>query len=405
MSAPPVDARDRAVYVHFPYCASKCPYCDFNSHVVDHDDAEYADAILTELDARQGDLPPPEPSRPALTSLFFGGGTPSRWAPSAVGRVLDGVRRTLGAGPELEVSLEANPGSVDAGRFRALVEAGVGRISIGCQSFDDAELAWLGRRHDARSGRRAVEAAQAAGARVSLDVMYGLPGQDWPAVRRTLEQAVDLGTEHLSAYALTVEPGTLLARRARLKQFRPTDEDHLADLYLRVTGFLAERGFARYEVSNYARPGAECRHNVAYWQGTAYLGLGAGAHGYRPGRGDAPSERRANLDSPRAYLDTVAQGDFAPRFTEALDLWDRTRDRLLVACRTRWGIALGDLALPPEVEAQLGPELATTGARLEREGLLQRSEGRFLPTPRGFAFADTIARAWLDAVDAARGGA
>jgi oxygen-independent coproporphyrinogen-3 oxidase len=385
------------VYVHFPYCASKCPYCDFNSHVLDHEDDRYARAILAELEARANDLPPPTPGRRALSSVFFGGGTPSRWAPEAVGRVLDGIRARTGAGPNVEVTLEANPGSADAARFEAFVAAGVGRLSIGCQSFDDDELTWLGRRHDAATGTRAVEAAVRAGARVSLDVMYGLPGQSWAAIRRTLDRAIALGTEHISAYALTVEPGTLLERRASLKLFRPVDDDRMAELYERVTGYLADRGFERYEVSNYARPGAECRHNVLYWQGGAYLGLGAGAHGYRPGRGAETSERRENVRAPRAYLEAVERGDFAPRVSETLDALQRVRDRFLVAFRTRWGLDLDELELSTRSRARLEPAWIAARDGLAAAGLLEDVGPRWRPTDRGFAFADTIARAFVAA--------
>lgn len=397
---PPVGPRDRAVYVHFPYCASKCPYCDFNSHVLDHDDHRYADAVLAELAARVDQLGPAPPDRPGLGSVFIGGGTPSRWAPDAVGRVLAEIRRQTGAGPDLEVTLEANPGSVDAERFAAFVQAGVGRLSIGCQSFDDAELAWLGRRHDAATGVRAVEAAVKAGARVSLDLMYGLPDQPWSAIRRNLDQAIALGTEHVSAYALTIEPDTLLERRASLKLFQPVDDDRMADLYQRVTDYLGAHGFERYEVSNYARPGAECRHNVLYWHGGAYLGLGAGAHGYRPGRGAEASDRRENIKAPRGYLEAMERRDFTPRVRETLDERQRVQDRLLVAGRTRWGFTLDELELSPAANAELAPRLRAAAEVLQQHGLLAADGARWRPTPRGFEFADTIARRLVDAVSA-----
>jgi putative oxygen-independent coproporphyrinogen III oxidase len=332
----PAGPRDRAVYVHFPYCASKCPYCDFNSHVLDHDDHRYAAAVLAELEARQGDLPG-EPR--GLTSIFFGGGTPSRWAPEAVAEVIAAIRRRFGAPGE--VTLEANPGSVDAGRFRAFVEAGVDRLSIGCQSFDDAELSWLGRRHDAESAQRAVKAAVAAGARVSLDLMYGLPEQSWTAIRTNLDRALELGSEHISAYALTIEPDTLLERRASLKLFRPTSDDRMAELYARVTDHLAARGFRRYEVSNYAQPGAECRHNLVYWQGGAYLGSAPEPTASAPGSGLDPSSRRENLRAPGAYLEDAESRRFVPRMTESLSPIERIRDLWLVAVRTRWGLRFG----------------------------------------------------------------
>ncbi len=394
---PPVTARDAAVYVHFPYCARKCPYCDFNSHVVAHDDRAYADAVIAELDARAPELRVPEGG---LASVFFGGGTPSRWAPAEVGRVIAAIRARLGLRPGCEVTLEANPGSVAAERFAAYVAAGVTRFSIGVQSFIDAELEALGRVHDAAAAARAVEAAVATGARVSLDLMYAFPGQTWDDVARSLDRALELGTEHLSIYTLTVEPDTALGRRARLGLFVPMDDDRQAELIDRVNARLAGAGFGRYEISNHARPGAESRHNALYWVGGAYLGLGAGAHGYLPAPGLASAWRGENVKSPEDYLEGARTGRFPRRFEERLDRRAVIGDRLMVAFRGAWGLDVAALAAEAGCVGVLEPLLVPALEALVRQGLLGSAGTRYFPSERGMLFNDAIARTLLGAARA-----
>lgn len=394
MSPPPapVSSADRGVYVHFPYCVKKCPYCDFNSHEVAHDDGAYADAILAELDLR-AEAFGPGPVR----SLFFGGGTPSLWDPREVGRVLRAVEARFGFTPDPEITLEANPGSVVPDRFRAYVDAGVNRFSIGVQSFDRSELEVLGRIHDGDQAERAVRAAVATGARVSLDLMYALPDQTWADVRASLDRALDLGTGHVSAYTLTIEPNTVLERRTRLGLFQPLDEDRQAELIERVTERLAAAGLERYEISNYARPGQEAIHNSLYWVGGPYLGLGAGAHSYLPRPALGGAERRENVKAPHTYLDATARGDATPRFSESLDAREVLLDRLWVGFRPRWGLDAAALAAEAGVPG-LADALRPSLDRLEAGGLLVRTQDRWHPTPRGFLFADHIARTFLDAL-------
>ncbi|MGF1511479.1 MAG: radical SAM family heme chaperone HemW [Myxococcota bacterium] len=381
--APPVGPEDWGLYVHFPYCASKCPYCDFNSHVSAHDDRAYADAVLAELQARKPAKPPPP-----LRTLFFGGGTPSRWAPAQVARVIDAVTLWFDVHEQFEITLEANPGSTDLARFAAFREAGVNRFSIGCQSFIDTELQWLERTHDAKTATRAVETALATGARVSLDVMYGLPGQSWSAARTTLDHAVTLGTEHVSAYALTLEPGTVLTQRVALRQVTPMQDDQQAELYQRVTDNLQSAGLLRYEVSNYARLGAESLHNLLYWQGGAYLGLGAGAHSYLPTE-DGRAVRSEAVRNPAAYLEAAGSGRFPTRALRRLTAGEVLKDRCAVGFRSRWGMersAFSDHPWARKAEADLVREdLITLDARIR-------------PTPRGFIFNDRIALAFLESV-------
>ena len=394
---PPVQASDGMVYVHFPYCGSKCPYCDFNSHVVAHDDVAYADAVLAELEARGAALRPPPGG---LSSIYLGGGTPSLWAPSQVGRVLSALKARFGLRPGAELTLEANPESAQPERLAAFRAAGVNRFSIGCQSFDEAELAALGREHDARASQEAVRAAIATGARVSLDLIYGLPGQSTEAARRSVDRALALSPDHLSAYALTVEPDTLLERRVRLGRFRPMPDDEQARLIEAVSAHLAGAGFVRYEVSSYARQGRVSLHNTGYWQGAAYLGLGAGAHSYLPAPGLVRAERRENVRSPARYVDTALAGDVEASWTEVLDAARIAGDRLMIAFRSRFGLDVGDFV--EELSGAVDPApLEAATARLVREGLLERVGARLRPTARGWLFNDVVARAMMDAAEEA----
>lgn len=261
--------------MHWPFCAAKCPYCDFNSHVrraIDH--ARWRRALLAELDhmaARIGGR--------RLRSVFFGGGTPSLMAPETVAALLERAAEHWVFGPEVEVTLEANPGSVDVAHFRAFRAAGVNRVSLGIQSLDDAALRFLGRLHDAAAARQAVATALACFSRVSLDLIYARPEQTVASWRRELRAAVALGPGHISAYQLTIEPGTHFHTLHRTGQLILPDEDVQAALFEATKEELSAAGFARYEVSNHARPGEECRHNLVYWRYGEYAGIGPGAHG------------------------------------------------------------------------------------------------------------------------------
>ena len=394
--APPVAASDLGVYVHFPYCAKKCPYCDFNSHVVDHDDATYASAVLAELAGRAGDFEGFGPAR----SLFFGGGTPSLWAPEEVGRVIRGVRERLGLRDDAEITLEANPGTVAEWRFDAYVAAGVNRFSIGVQSFLSHELEALGRIHDGASAVRAVTAARKSGARVSLDLMYGLPGQTWDDVARSVDRALALGTHHLSAYTLTIEPDTVLGRQTRLGLFQPMEDDTQAELIERVTERLGAAGFLRYEISNYARPGFEAVHNSIYWVGGPYLGLGAGAHSYLPEPRLAGALRRENVKPPRDYVESALEGRFPARFEERLGPEAALGDRLMVAFRGAWGLDVRALAREADLAERLEPALAPALERFARMELLVEEGERWVPTMKGFLFNDGIARTLLEIAQA-----
>jgi putative oxygen-independent coproporphyrinogen III oxidase len=268
-----------ALYVHWPFCVSKCPYCDFNSHVrasIDQD--AWREALLADL-AHEARLLPGR----KLSSIFFGGGTPSLMEARTVATVIDAACAYWKADEQIEITLEANPNSVEAARFADLAAAGVNRVSLGLQSFDDKALAFLGRAHSTREGFAALETAQRNFRRVSFDLIYALPGDTEASWSVMLAQALSLGTKHLSLYQLTIEPGTRFASMVARREFEPLDPDAAAALYELTDAMMAAAGLPAYEISNHARRGQESRHNLTYWRYGDYVGIGPGGHGRRLG--------------------------------------------------------------------------------------------------------------------------
>jgi putative oxygen-independent coproporphyrinogen III oxidase len=297
LSTPPL-----SLYVHFPWCVRKCPYCDFNSYTLhgELDERRYVEALERDLEAQAAEVGGRE-----VISIFFGGGTPSLFSPGAIGRVIDAARRHLALAADVEVTMEANPGAIERGRFGEYRAAGLTRVSLGAQSFDPRRLEVLGRIHSPDETRRAATELHAAGLdNFNLDLMYALPGQDVGAAVRDLEEALALEPAHISHYQLTIEHGTVFAAQ-------PPDlpeDDAAADMLAECSLSLAEAGFAHYEVSAYARPDRQCRHNLNYWTFGDYLGVGAGAHGkltFANGAGPGPIVRTLQLREPRRYLASV----------------------------------------------------------------------------------------------------
>ncbi|MCA3012358.1 MAG: radical SAM family heme chaperone HemW [Myxococcaceae bacterium] len=331
-----LEAARFAIYVHFPYCLSKCPYCDFASTAAKQvPEARYARAVLRELDARLGGVAGRE-----VQAVFFGGGTPSLWAPRHVEAVLQGLRARLPFSSGCEVTLEANPGAADAARFAGFRAAGINRLSLGVQSFDAGTLASLGRAHDGAAAVAAFRAARQAGFdNVSMDFIYGVHGQTVEQVRHDAEAAVALGSEHLSAYALTLDAESLaeevpLARQlARGEVALPPDEV-VVEMQRVVRDVYRGAGLARYEVSNYARPGAHSRHNAAYWTGGDWLALGVGA------TGSLGETRYANVRSAEKYLVEVEAGRLPERSREALRALERFEERVAMGLRLTTGLDL-----------------------------------------------------------------
>ena len=304
-----------ALYVHIPFCESKCPYCDFNTYAgIEPLMPSYVAALEREIEQWGAWL-----DRPTLASVFFGGGTPSYLPPDNLQRLTDAIRTAFDLPDSAEATTEANPGDCTPERLAAMRRAGFNRVSIGVQSFDDTELAMLGRRHDAERAAQAVREAREAGFdNVSIDLMFGLPEQSVATWERSVEQAVRLGTDHLSAYALTLETGTPLEADVRLGRTPEPDPDLAAEMYLQAQSVLAEAGMLQYEIANWARQGRESAHNLAYWRSLPYLGVGPGAHSYLYGIGglDAFGVRFANVNPPRTYIERVngwtAEGPLSP---------------------------------------------------------------------------------------------
>jgi len=369
------------LYVHWPFCAAKCPYCDFNSHVrVAVEEEAWVDAILREMAtvaAAQGEAPP------VLSTIFFGGGTPSLMQGKSVGRILEEAKRLWPWANDVEITLEANPASADAARFADYRAAGVNRVSLGVQALNDTDLKFLGRLHNVAEAKAALALAQKTFDRVSLDLIYARPGQTLAAWQGELTEALSFGTEHLSLYQLTIEAQTPFALLQDKGTLVIPDEDHAVALFDLTQAMTAAAGVPAYEVSNHARPGAEARHNLIYWRYGEYAGVGPGAHGrlHLAGKYIATVTERL----PERWLRKV--GAEASGFTEWSEVApaDAAREHLLMNLRliegidlaayhTRWGIA---------------PSAARI-AELEQQGLIARAGDYLRATPRGMLVLNAV---------------
>jgi oxygen-independent coproporphyrinogen-3 oxidase len=368
-----------ALYAHLPWCMRKCPYCDFNSH--EKTDAlperEYVAALVADL---EGLLPAVWGRR--LRSIFIGGGTPSLFSPEAIDRLLAAIRARLPVEPDAEVTLEANPGTAEAARFHGYRAAGVNRVSLGIQSFDDAQLKALGRIHSAGEARRAIDMAQAAFDNVNLDLMYGLPGQTLDEARADAAEGLRFGTTHFSAYQLTLEPNTVFYS----KPPQLPEHDACADMQLAVEELTAAAGLKHYETSAFARPGRRCRHNMNYWEFGDYLGIGAGAHGKLSFADRVTRHERAK--QPREYMasaGTLQEKVIAPR--------ELPFEFMLNALRLVEGVPAGMFA------ERTGLPGATILRKLQvarDEGLLEEDALRIRPTRRGRLFLNELLQLFLE---------
>jgi oxygen-independent coproporphyrinogen-3 oxidase len=372
MKMPPL-----ALYAHFPWCVQKCPYCDFNSYTLRDElpERRYVDALIRDFDAQL-----PEVAGRTLSSIFLGGGTPSLFSPAAIGELLEHWRAQLGFADGMEVTLEANPGTIERGRFAEYRAAGVTRVSLGAQSFDARQLKLLGRIHSADETRRAAEELHAAGlTNFNLDLMYALPGQSAEEAEADVRAALALAPTHVSQYHLTIEPGTVFAAAPPTQ---PADEI-VEEMLARSLQSLAAAGFEQYEVSGYARAGARCRHNLNYWTFGDYLGIGAGAHGKISYPSRDLAVRTQQTREPRRYLAAepgalirkpIAIRDLPFEFAmNGFRLVEGFQDEIFSA---RTGLPSGIL------ERALAP--------LVTRGLVDRGEGAWRATPAGFRFLNDI---------------
>jgi oxygen-independent coproporphyrinogen-3 oxidase len=373
-----------SVYVHVPWCVRKCPYCDFNSHAIDGEIPEraYLDALRADLEQAL-----PQVWGRQVFTVFIGGGTPSLLSAAGLDELLAMLRAYLNLWPDAEITMEANPGTAEAGRFRDYAASGVNRLSLGIQSFDDAQLRALGRIHDAGQARRAIEMAQAAVARVNLDLMFALPGQSLQACEADVREALSYGTEHLSLYHLTLEPNTVFAKYPP----RVPDDDAAAAMQDRVEALAAEAGLARYEVSAYARAGARCRHNLNYWEFGDYLGIGPGAHGKLSFHDRILREARTR--NPERWMAAAVARD-GSHISESREVGqdELPFEFMLNVLRLKDGVPATHFS------ERTGLSLADIAHQLEagvRKGLLDPDPTRLKATPQGWAFLNDLQALFL----------
>lgn len=371
------------LYIHWPWCVRKCPYCDFNSHALAGKlpERDYIEALLADLrhayalaDARE------------VTSVFVGGGTPSLMSAEGFATLMQGLGSIVSLSSDAEITMEANPGTVEAERFRAYAQAGVNRISIGVQSFSDAKLNVLGRIHSRDEALAAIEAAQAVVAEVNLDVMFALPGQSVKELEDDLSMALQAKTTHLSFYELTIEEGTAFCKRPPAQL---PDGDLAADMADMVHETLVGAGFEHYEISAYARPGHRCRHNLTYWTYGDYMGIGAGAHGKLTGNGRII--RTVRSSNPRTYMQNVARGLFEAE-RRVVEKEDLPFEFMLNALRLRDGVSRRDWVLHTGLTLDV---IDPVVKQLQQEGLLEDSEDRILPTDLGRRFLSDVQERFL----------
>jgi putative oxygen-independent coproporphyrinogen III oxidase len=364
-----------AVYLHWPFCRSKCPYCDFNSHVRDSvDAARWTRALLVDLEV-QAELSPGR----EVGSVFFGGGTPSLMPPETVAALLDGVRSHWAVLPDIEVTLEANPNSAEAAHFRDLAAAGVNRLSLGVQALEPAGLRMLGRLHSRAEAIAAIEHARQIFPRFSFDLIYARPGQSVAAWEAELDEALSLAGEHLSLYQLTIEPGTAFSTLARRGDLVLPDEDVSVALFETTQDQLSDRGLPAYEISNHARPGAECRHNLAYWRYQDYVGIGPGAHGRLTQDGVKVAIRQHRL--PEKWLAAVEAAGTGVEETTPLDRAAAVEEMLMMGLRLTEGISRARLEETSDTSAE-----TLFGAKLQQlidGGFITFDHERLAATARG----------------------
>jgi oxygen-independent coproporphyrinogen-3 oxidase len=376
------------IYIHWPFCRSKCPYCDFNSHVrerVDH--ARWRAALLRELEhyAR-------EAGHREVTSIFFGGGTPSLMEPETVAALIARTRELFEVAPDVEITLEANPTSVEIGKFRAFRDAGVNRVSLGVQSLVADDLKFLGRQHDAAQALEAVRLAAETFDRFSFDLIYARPTQTLEQWRDELGRALQFAAGHISLYQLTIEPGTQFEQAVSRGDFRVLDEERAAELYEATVARLGAAGLADYEISNFARAGQESRHNLTYWRYGDYIGIGPGAHGRLTLGGEKYATRQHR--APEAWLDLVERDGHATRQRDLVPRDERLAELLMMGLRLREGVPVARIA----AEALKPLEQALDDRRLQR--LIEREfldirDDRLIATQDGRQRLDAVLGALL----------
>jgi putative oxygen-independent coproporphyrinogen III oxidase len=366
-----------SLYIHWPFCVSKCPYCDFNSHVrASIDQKKWLEALIADLRAENEATKGFE-----LQSIFFGGGTPSLMPPATVAALIDAAITTWRVSPNLEISLEANPSSVEAAAFADLAAAGVNRVSLGLQSLDDERLKFLGRAHNCAEARQALDVAQSHFPRVNVDLIYALPDQaidDWQS---ELTKAISFGATHMSLYQLTIEPGTHFETLVRKGTIKPLDADAAAEHFELTQEFMNAAGLPAYEISNHAVPGQECRHNLCYWRYNDYVGIGPGAHGRRGGVATVQHKK------PENWLASVQRKGSGMQSETLLTPEEQAKEALVMGLRLAEGVDLAKITDRTGLNSLIDEDRA---ARLAKEGLVKRQGSRLLLEEPGRLLLDAI---------------
>ena len=371
------------IYIHWPFCRSKCPYCDFNSHVrerIDH--ARWRTALLRELEHYARDT-----RGRMVTSIFFGGGTPSLMEPETVAVLIARVRELWPVAKDVEITLEANPTSAEIEKFRAFHAGGINRVSLGVQSLIGGDLQFLGRQHDAAQALAAVQMAAATFDRFSFDLIYARPKQTLEQWRQELDRALNFAAGHISLYQLTIEPGTQFEQAVARGDFRVLDEERAAELYEATVARLGTAGLADYEISNFAKPGQESRHNLTYWRYGDYVGIGPGAHGRLTLGGDKIATRQHR--APEAWLDLVERDSHATRQRDLVPRTERVNEMLMMGLRLKEGVPLARI----EAESTQPFAQALDQARVRRlvdGGFLSLTDDRLAATQSGRQRLDAV---------------
>ena len=373
----------QAIYIHWPFCVSKCPYCDFNSHVRDSiDEDRWRDALRREIVGWR------ERFSGEVTSIFFGGGTPSLMTPSTVEAVLGEVDQSFGIAAGCEITLEANPSTVEAERFRGFRAAGVNRLSLGVQSFDDSALRFLGRAHDASTALSAIETARHTFDRFSFDLIYALPEQTEAEWRAQLDRALDIAHGHLSLYQLTIEPNTGFAGAVRRGAWAPMDDDRAADFFDLTQSLCEAAGLPAYETSNHAAPGQQSLHNLAYWRYGSWIGVGPGAHG-RPVQPDGERFATSNHKKPERWLEAIEADGQATEDFQPLSAAERAEESILMGLRLAEGIDLDRIGRETGLAPDQIIDPEATSAFVE-QGLIERSASHLKVLPAGRLLLNAI---------------
>ena len=380
------------IYVHIPYCVTKCPYCDFNSYGVGSNfpEIDYTDSVLQELELYRDEIEATE-----ITSIFFGGGTPSLFHPENIKKIIERIYDITKPTENIEISLEVNPKTADLEKLIGLRSAGINRISVGVQSFSEKKLNFLGRINSPEDSERILKDIIKAGfENYSMDLMYGTKDETFSEWQNDLSYALTFDSPHISAYCLTIEDGTEFGRRYALGKLKVPSDDRLSEFIEYTTEFFESSGYSQYEISNYAKEGSECAHNMLYWKGHSYLGIGAGAHSHFSVENSRLwGERCANLRSPALYMKSVKEEKKPLDFTEQLNREEVVQDKVLMGLRLKEGINIPEL----ESQFQLNPDMDKI-ERLVDDGFLENTNSSFRLTKKGTLLSNAVILRFVEAL-------